>query len=83
MALFTETRKRPAGKPVYGEHVGADEPAGYYVAGHDWPAIENDIEIGDIYEALRGINDEQVDATGASLLQAAPEPDVGGAEAGG
>jgi hypothetical protein len=75
MALTIGTRRRAVAR----EHVsgsdddsGADEPAGYYVAGHDWPAIENNLDIGEIYDALRNIDDAQVEATTASLLTAQP-----------
>jgi len=68
------TRGRPtSGAPVDANAESVDEPTGYYVAGHDWPAIENDLEIADVYSALRGITKDQVNATADTLLQAAAE----------
>jgi len=46
-----------------------DDPTGYYVAGHDWPAITSTIKIDDLYKALRGIGDIQVKAAERSLLR--------------
>lgn len=46
-----------------------DDPTGYYVAGHDWPAITSTIKIDDLYKALRGIGDIQVTAAEKSLLR--------------
>jgi hypothetical protein len=58
---------------VNGEDV-PDERSGYYVAGHDWPAITNEIRIDDMYAALRRIGERQVVAAGASLLKAGQQP---------
>ena len=71
MALDSQTRKTTADdRPAENGGDVSDEPTGYYVAGHDWPAIENAIEIDDMYAALRRIGESQVAAAGASLLDA-------------
>jgi len=41
-----------------------DRRTGYYIAGHDWPAIGNSISLTDMYKALNQIDD---DAVGAAL----------------
>jgi hypothetical protein len=63
-------------------HASFDDAApnrrtGYYVAGHDWPAIPNNFSIGDVYAALEGISDEAVRAAKISLSvsTASSDPD--------
>lgn len=51
-------------------NVEADRRTGYYVAGHDWPAISNDFSISDIYAALEGISDEAVESARRTLPNA-------------
>ena len=50
--------------------------SGYYIAGHDWPAIFDKMAIADIYAALRDIDDKQVSAAAKSMLTAGPPPDT-------
>jgi hypothetical protein len=46
---------------------GLDRLTGYYVAGHDWPAMTNDFSIADIYAALDAVSDEAVEAARRTL----------------
>jgi hypothetical protein len=39
-----------------------DQRTGYYLSGHDWPAIRNEIPLAEIYKALEGIDDAVVEA---------------------
>lgn len=48
-----------------------DRRTGYYIAGHDWPAIGNSISLTEIYRALNRIND---DAVGAALSDVGDNP---------
>lgn len=49
-----------------------DRRTGYYIAGHDWPAISNSISLAKIYKALNQINDDTV---GAALKDVAEPPE--------
>ena len=46
----------------------ADPRTGYYVAGHDWPAMSTGIPLSEIYAAFGSITDEAVEAARASLV---------------
>jgi hypothetical protein len=46
-----------------------DRHTGYYLAGHDWPAIESDLGIRETYTALSDINDDDVRTAIDSLLE--------------
>jgi hypothetical protein len=61
-----------AAEPETDENVSTDRRTGYYIAGHDWPAINNPIDVADLYEALRGIDDENVRVAGQTLLKPGP-----------
>lgn len=50
-----------------------DQRTGYYLSGHDWPAIKNEIPLADIYKALEGIDDAVVQAA-LHTLQADEAP---------
>jgi hypothetical protein len=73
MALDGQTRMTAAEGPAGDGGDVSDGRTGYYVAGHDWPAIATEIRIEDIYAALRGIEDADVAAAGKSLLSAGRE----------
>jgi hypothetical protein len=79
LAIDTDTGSAPA-TDVTAEDGSSisDGRSGYYIAGHDWPAIFNTIDIADIYAALREIDDEQVAAAGKTLLDAAPPTQTDG-----
>lgn len=62
--------------------MSGDRRTGYYVAGRDWPAIESDIPLGDLYRALERITDADVEAARLSLLSAGPPAGRSGTEAG-
>jgi hypothetical protein len=49
------------------ETADEDRRTGYYLAGHDWPAISNDLSISAIYGALSLIDDDLVGAAVRSL----------------
>lgn len=69
----SETKANAA---AWGECVvssGGDRRTGYYVAGHDWPAISNDLSISRFYEALEEIEDDDV-AAAVKSLQGARKP---------
>jgi hypothetical protein len=71
MALDSQTRQTASAEGAVGNGGDvSDERTGYYVAGHDWPAITTAIKLEDIYAALSRINDSQVSAAGKSLLDA-------------
>jgi hypothetical protein len=47
---------------VENEAAEDDRRTGYYIAGHDWPAISNSISLSKIYSALNQISDDSVGA---------------------
>lgn len=59
-----------------------DRRTGYYVAGHDWPAISSELSVSDLYLALEEIGDADVlAATGSLKTQASSgAKDLGGQE---
>jgi hypothetical protein len=52
-----------------------DRRTGYYIAGHDWPAISSTISLSKIYGALSLISDDSVGAALRDVAEpTAPTP---------